>query len=249
MAELSEREVHIWLCAPARVRDPELLAAYAALMSPEERAQEQRFHFERDRHTCRVTRALVRTTLSRYAGLPPDRWRFRANRYGRPELVAGQCPLDLRFNLSHTEGLVACAVTLGREVGVDVEFLPRRGETVAIADRYFSPREVQDLKVLPQDQQRERFFHYWTLKESYIKARGMGLSLPLDRFSFLLANTDPVGFAVDPSLHDDARAWQFGLWRPTSEHVLALGVRRGSAPDLTVTIRNVVPLVGDEGMR
>ena len=106
---------------------------------------------------------------------------------------------DLRFNLSHTDGLIACAVTIGREVGVDVEHIQRR-LTHDVAGRFFAPREVDDLKALPEDEQQRVFFDYWTLKEAYIKARGFGLALPLGDFAFTLAPPAPPQIAFEPAL-------------------------------------------------
>jgi hypothetical protein len=76
---------------------------------------------------------------------------------------------------------------------------------------YFSAQEVEELRKLPADQQAQRFFAYWTLKESYIKARGLGLAIPLDKFSFLFEANQLKGFSVHPDLQDDADCWQF--WR------------------------------------
>ena len=246
---LDDSQVHVWLTEPGLVTDSATLEGYEALMTPEERTKQRRFHFERDRHDCLVTRALVRTTLSRYAAVGPAAWRFEQNRYGRPHLAPGQTHRDLRFNLSHTRGLIACAVTIGHEIGVDVESLSRPGETVEIADRYFSAREIRSLRALPQERQRERFFAYWTLKESYIKARGMGLALPLDQFSFLLDGGAPIGIEFDPRLGDDSRDWQFDLRRPGEEHMLAIGVRRGPGADLAIRVMRTVPPLNAGGGR
>ena len=104
---------------------------------------------------------------------------------------AGRLP-DLRFNISHTDGLIACAVTIGREVGVDVEHINRH-LTHDVADRFFAPREVADLQSLPDEEQQRVFFDYWTLKEAYIKARGFGLALPLGDFAFTLQSAESAG--------------------------------------------------------
>ncbi len=242
-AGLDRSQVHIWLTDPNQVSDRATLRAYDALLTPEERENQRRFRFERDRRDCLVARALVRTTLSRYAAVPPAGLMFGQNRYGRPHLLPGQCNLDLRFNLSHTRALIACAVTLEHEIGVDVEIMSRQGATVELADRYFSSLEVRALRALPAEQRRERFFQYWTLKESYIKARGMGLALPLEQFSFLLDGRARIGISFDPRLNDDARNWQFELLRPTPDHVLALGVERGPGNDLEVRVRSAIPLL------
>jgi 4'-phosphopantetheinyl transferase len=148
---------------------------------------------------------------------------------------------DLRFNISHTEGLIACAVTIGREVGVDVEHIGRR-LTHDIAGRFFAPREVNDLKALPDDQQHKVFFDYWTLKEAYIKARGFGLALPLGDFAFKLSPPAPPEITFEPSLDDDPATWQFFQDWPTPQHRLGLAVRRDRA-DLPVRIRDVVPKI------
>jgi 4'-phosphopantetheinyl transferase len=139
-------------------------------MCAEERAQQQRFYFEKGRHEYLVTRALVRTVLSKYVTVDPSTWRFEKNEYGKPAIVYPQGLPPLTFNLSNTTGLIACLVAFGRDVGVDVEDMTRPGETVEIAEQFFSPTEVAALRALPASAQRYRFFEYWTLKEAYIIA-------------------------------------------------------------------------------
>src|SRR5262249_34435137 len=146
--------------------------------------QRDRFHFPSGRRDYLVTRALVRLALSRYAAVPPERWRFTKGRYGRPEIAEPLITPRLRFNVSHTVGMVACLITVERDVGVDVETTARAGRPLEIADRYFSPAESRTLRRLPGAEQRDRFFEYWTLKESFIKAMGVGISMGLKTFSF-----------------------------------------------------------------
>ncbi len=216
--------------------------AYRALLSPDEHERMARLVFERDRRSFLITRALVRTMLSRYAPVRPAAWAFIENVHGRPEILDRPRGVpDLRFNLSHTDGLIACAVTIGREVGVDVEHTRRR-LTHDVAGRFFAPREVTDLKALPADQQDTVFFDYWTLKEAYIKARGFGLALPLADFAFTLAPPSAPRITFEPSLEDDPATWQFVQDWPTPVHRLALAVRR-DGPDLPIRIRRIVPQV------
>jgi 4'-phosphopantetheinyl transferase len=223
--------------------DPSALArldAYRALLTEDEHARMARFVFDKDRRAFLLTRALVRTTLSRYAVVAPADWRFTANAHGRPEILnRGAGVPDLRFNLSHTHGLIACAVTVEREVGIDVEHV-QRILTHDIASRFFAPSEVQDLHALPAADQARVFFDYWTLKESYIKARGFGLALPLGDFAFSLRPPAPPTIRFEPSLPDDPETWQFVQDWPTPEHRLALAIRRTGA-DLPVRMRTVVP--------
>jgi 4'-phosphopantetheinyl transferase len=237
---LPDDEIHVHYTFPDAITDPSLLAAYDRLLAPEERERRARYRFEPSRREYLLTRALVRSTLSLYAPVAPAAWAFRANTYGRPEIALPGLSW-LRFNLSNTYGLIACAVARDRDVGVDVEDTERTGETVEIAHHFFSPSEAAALRALPEGRQRPRFFDYWTLKEAYIKARGMGLAIPLDQFSFLL-DAPPIRVAFDPRLEDDPAAWQFEQLPLSPRHRTSVAVRRGASPDLRVSARPVVPL-------
>ena len=245
---LPPSEIHLYFVCSDELDDPSLLASYQQLMNRYERERYERIIVQRGRHQHLLARALVRTTLSRYAEVDPAAWIFGENEYGRPHIEppAGARCEWLRFNLSHTDGLMVCGVVRELELGVDVEDTWRSRETVAIADRFFSEGEVEALHGLPPGRQPDRFFDYWTLKESYIKARGMGLALPLGKFSFF-PDRRPVAIATDPSLDDEPATWQFELFSPTERHRAAVGVRRGAGqPDLRVRSWKVVPLAGEE---
>ena len=242
MESLSPCEVHVWLAWTRAIDEDTARERYLGLLDDEERERHGRFVFARDRHTFLVAHALVRETLSRYADVPPERWRFRANEYGRPSIAEPGEGARLRFNLSHTEGLAACAVTLDRELGVDVEYLDRRGETVALADRFFAPAEARALRALAEGEQRGRFFAYWTLKEAYIKARGMGLAIPLADFAFTLAPPAAPAIRFVDGFDDRPERWQFWQAWPTDVHRLALAVTRDDTDHaLAVTLTDTSP--------
>lgn len=211
-------DVHIWYVFSERVNNPSL----EELLSPDERARKERFLQAKDRQQHVIARALVRTTLSRYADVRPEAWTFATNRYGRPEIASPDVG-PLRFNLSHTKGLVACIVAWDREIGIDVENLERPTDYVELAQRFFAPSEAAVVAGLPPERQREAFFDFWTLKESYIKARGMGLALPLGDFAFRLA--DPVTIDFTGSIVDDPASWRFERLRPSASHKLAAAMR------------------------
>jgi 4'-phosphopantetheinyl transferase len=171
----------------------ELFAAYESLLTEDERVRHQRLRFERDKRQFLATRALVRTVLSCYEPtVSPLEWRFAIGERGKPSISEPASASGWHFNLSNTRGLVVCAVSgVHSRLGVDVERLDRSNDLLALADRYFSPMEVSELRALPSSEQPSRFFDYWTLKESYIKAHGLGLAIPLDSFSFLLGANSP----------------------------------------------------------
>lgn len=240
LSALNSGEARVWLASPDEITSPDLLARYERLLDADERERYLRFKFERDRKEYLVAHALLRHSLSRCAPVAPEDWRFRRNAYGRPE-ISPEIGAQLRFNLSHTRGLSACAVTPDFEIGVDVEWMNRRLNPEELVDVVFSREEARVLRALPLEDQSQRFFVLWTLKEAYIKARGMGLALPLDQFTFSVRGETEVQVGFEPSLADDPSVWQFRLHAPTADHRLALAVRCGVIADFRVHIERIVP--------
>lgn len=228
-AALGPGEVDLWCF----FHEGASLGEYESLMTDDERARHRRYHFERDRDTFLATRALVRAVLSHYAEVAPPDWRFGAAEAGKPFAVGS----DIAFNLTNTSGLVACAVAGGGAVGVDAERIDHRGDLDAVARRFFSPREAAATHDL------ERFFEIWTLKESYLKARGVGLGLPLDQFWFELDAPPRIHF--ESGIDDDPRRWQFASLRVSPQHILAVAGETNGAP-LRLRASRIVPLRGAE---
>ena len=239
---IGPEEIHVWYCTTCEPADADLIAQAHELLSGDERSRAARFFFDRDRHTYQVAHALVRTRLSAATGVAPTDWTFVTNKYGRPEVAGPVEHQSLRFNLSHTRGLVACALNWRRDVGVDVENLERIEGSLDVARRFFAASEVADLSRVAECDRRRTFFDYWTLKESYIKARGMGLSLPLRQFAFDLAREDAVSISFGPEIEDNPAHWEFHMGRPTAQHRLALAVRRPPGEQVRISIREVSPL-------
>ena len=243
MPDLPRDDVHLWLSCPDEASGGELLRQYRSLLEPQELEKGARFYFERDRHRHLVTRALVRVVLSKYVpAIEPGQWRFGANAHGCPFIANGD-PLAqrLRFNVSHTAGLVALAVACDKAVGVDVESL-RRKSNAELADHYFAGSEAASLQALDAPLRHGRFFDFWTLKESYIKARGMGLSIPLDQFAFDLADEGKIGFCTDARLGDAPERWSFAQFKPSADHIGALCVEQAPAAALSFTATRIVAL-------
>lgn len=239
--DLEDGVVHLWFSRPEQLRESRLVGACRELLSPEELERGRRYHFERDRHRFLVTRTLVRVVLSRYAPVSPRNWTFVTNRFGRPFISNPETCPGLTFNLSHTDDLIVLAVARNQRIGVDVERLDRLRSSMEIADRFFATAEASSLRRLPSPARQRRFLEYWTLKESYIKARGRGLSIPLDRFSFDLA-TPTIRFAVDPDQDHRARAWRFAQLQVSDDHVAALCIDARRKFPLHLTMREIVPL-------
>jgi 4'-phosphopantetheinyl transferase len=225
MPPLRRDDVSVWYAFTDRAAESDC-GAVRALLSDAERARCQRLRFEEDRVSFIVAHALLRTALSRCAVARPEAWRFAAPVHGRPEIDTPPTLPRLRFNLSHSRGLVACAVTLERDVGIDVERVDRRADTAALARRYFSSSENRFLAGLPAPEARARFFSLWTLKEAYVKARGLGLGVALDVASFEVVPGMPPAVSFRPGHDEDARAWQFASLEPRPGYRLAVAARR-----------------------
>ncbi len=215
-----------------------------SLLSPDERERYERFRVTASQTQFLAARGLLRTTLSLYRPIAPQRWRFSTNRYGRPFVEPAAAAGDLFFSLSHTEGLLACAVSACPEVGVDAEALDRRLDYVDLARSIFTSVEAALIAGAAPEVTAATFFAIWTLKEAYIKARGIGLSLPLDGFRFDLDGADPVIHFTDTVL-DHRSLWQFRILRPTLRHIVSIAF--GSPPAvgaMTVAVRSTGVLNG-----
>jgi 4'-phosphopantetheinyl transferase len=238
MAEaLRAGEAHVWYLWPDRITDPEHLRTHGRILSDEEHAQNSAFRFLRDRHAHLLTRAFVRTMLSTYADVKSSEWQFSRNPYGKPEISGPAGAPPITFNISHTAGCIACVFALDTEVGIDTENLRHSLNFLQIARDHFSPSEFRALQGLPKLERHRRFFEYWTLKESYIKARGMGLSLDLTRFSFHLDHGN-IAIIFDAGETEDPALWRFQLLKPGANHLVAVAVRSPMNQDVKFEVRD-----------
>jgi len=174
--------IDLWICADADAT-PQRLAASRDWLAPDEHARWRRFLREDDRRRFLLARGLVRGVLARCTGVAPAALEFEAQVHGKPALAGALRASGWEFNLSHTRGMVALAVSRGVEVGVDVEAIDRRLDPLRLAARNFSPHERAALEATADAARPARFFDLWTLKEAYVKALGCGLQHDLRAFS------------------------------------------------------------------
>lgn len=217
LTPLGPREAHLHVLRLekfAEATEESLLERFGGLLTQEERDRVARPSLQIRRREILLTRMLVRTTLSRYAETDPRDWRFGVGERGRPFIEHS----GLDFNLSHTEGMIVCLVAAVAGIGVDVEYLPRKNDTAGVANHFFAPQERAGLP--------ERFFDYWTLKESYIKARGKGLALPLDGFWFDIFGEEPA-ISFDERIPDDPVLWRFETRALSADHLCSVALPMG----------------------
>jgi 4'-phosphopantetheinyl transferase len=246
VAPLSAQDVSVW-CWITDGLEHSALRAQSAVLCHAERVRGERFLLADDRRDFAAAHVLLRHALSSCAAVAPADWQFTTNEYGKPLVVMpDQAFQGITFSLSHTKGLVACAVTRDARVGVDVERARGMSDLLDVARRCFAPAEARSLEAMSPDDRQSRFVELWTLKESYLKATGRGLSVPLDRVAFDLSHLPGLSF----SAKDNPCNWQFMLAAPTHDTRLAVaaeggdrtitpGCVRGAALNTTGTLRLV----------
>jgi 4'-phosphopantetheinyl transferase len=210
---------HVYYTRVTEVSPP--AARYMDWLSAEERARYRRFRFDVDRQVFLMAHALVRSVLGEWAGVAPSALRFETAENGKPAVAVGTSGEDIQFNLSHTRGLVACAVSRVCPVGVDVEGIDVERDVSGVARRVLSQTEYHDWNARTGEARARRFFEYWTLKEAYIKALGVGLDQPLRDLTFTIL---PGGRAT-VSTPEQGRAWLLRTYQPVDGYLLSVALR------------------------
>lgn len=219
---LKEDQVHVWR---ASLEQPEAsIQNLGQTLPADEIARAGRFHFEKDRNHFIVAHGLLRTLLGHYLHVHPGHLHFTVNAYGKPSLDPAFHKQPLNFNLSHSRTLVLYAFTLRRHVGIDVEYMRPDVEFEQVARHSFSPVEQGVLRALPLGAKPQAFYNCWTRKEAYIKARGMGLSLPLDLFDVSMKPGAPPALLASREDEREMDRWSFEEVEPGQGYAGALVV-------------------------
>lgn len=225
---LSSNEVHVWRASLDEF--PSQIDIFLHTLAAEEQKRAEQFYFERDRRRFITAHGVLRAILGLYVNLPPNYLTFRYSSHGKPALAWESGGDAIRFNMSHSQEVALYAVTRDREVGIDVEFIHRDLGVEQIAERFFSRRETATLRGLPTPLREHAFFLCWTRKEAYIKARGEGLSLPLDQFDVSLIPGQPAALLSTRPDSSEVLRWSLQELPLASGYVAALALEgcRGS---------------------
>lgn len=231
---LTANEVHLWMVNPQQIS---ATAELDALLCTPEKEKVARYRLDSSKHTALITRAFIRLLLSQYAPLTPLEWQFSLSSLGKPEIKTP--PLPLRFNLSHNNEMIICAICLESDIGCDIENTARKISVNTIAKRFFSAQEAQLIETTPT-----RFFEYWTLKEAFVKATGLGISQGLDTFSFEIKKATERHFNDNISLtfakpcqqQSTDNCYQALLF-PDDKHCIGLSLHNKKQTDKKPTIR------------
>jgi 4'-phosphopantetheinyl transferase len=223
-SKLAPDGIHVWRAYLDR--SDATVQHFQHVLSPEERERAQRFHFEKDRRQWMIARGQLRCLLAAYLQVAPSLLRFRLNAYGKPLLDVPFDATGLAFNLSHSASLALYAFAPTPAVGVDVEYMRPDIDIPALARISFSSNERAALFQLAAGEQLYAFYTCWTRKEAYIKARGMGLSLPLEQFDVELRPGKPAALLQSREEEpQDVSDWSMYALFPGENYAGALAVK------------------------
>jgi len=229
---VKQGEVHVWCLEPPREADDPKVEQFVPYTTGSERERALRFYFPADCWAYLAAQALLRRTLGNQLGLDPVGIRFRRNQYGRPFLEDEAS--GLFFSLTHSRTLVAVALARERAVGIDTEQVGRKVNAEELAQGFFAPSEVAYLQTLPACDRLLNFLVQWTVKESFLKAIGMGMHSPIDT----LAVIPKQGMLETFFLHafpERSSGWFFWAASGLRGHHLAVAVR-SECPEIVIHV-------------
>jgi len=225
---IEKSEIHLWQLEQADFELSSLQRHCLAWLTELELKRFQRLQFDRHRKQLLLGRVLMRVALSNYdRSVAAASWNFTHNDYGKPAISEEQNSASLYFNLSHSVEKVVLAVSRFKDIGVDVQCARKSRRIAAISQRYFSGTEADELLNLPEEQRQSRFYDLWVLKEAYIKARGKGLKMPLQHFSYGFSGGDKLTVEFDAQLYDVESLWQFWQLSAGLDFKLAIAAKTG----------------------
>ena len=217
---LQSDEIHVWrvpLNPPSS-----LFPILWDKLNQEEQQRAKRFRLTIHQEAFVAARSALRFILSRYANCDPEALEFEVGSHGKPYLRSPSTSPPLTFNVAHSAGLALLAISLTRQVGIDVEHHRSEINYQSIAERICSPREKSSLFTLPLDQQRTAFFSCWTRKEAYVKAIGKGLIFPLHAITVSLLPGEPAALIDVAAQEEEPSRWSMCTLSPGPEYTGAL---------------------------
>lgn len=195
----------------------------------QERLRSEAFRFASDRSKYIMAHGLLRSLLARYLRRTPNEVEFSHNNFGRPQLRMRLGDLPVRFSITHTMDLISCALTVGRDVGVDAEKIAPLDELSSFSKLVLSPEELAVFFATSLDERQSLVYRLWTLKEAYLKALGIGLSMDPSCISFLINPDHGITIMNAVGSTKSPNTWKFHSWQPTCQHWLSVAIESTGA--------------------
>jgi 4'-phosphopantetheinyl transferase len=219
---LKDSDLHIWRASLSG--SPDELSYFDSLLSMDEKARAERFYFERDRNRYVFGRGILRTLLGNYLRQEASKITFVYGLYGKPAIGSMHSNKTLQFNLAHSNEWAVYVFGWDQPLGIDLEHIRPMPDVDDLAERVFSASESALIHSLFDDQKWETFFTIWTCKEAFLKARGSGLTIPLDQFEVSPnANGDMKLTSISGNSTLAAR-WRLETFKPMADYQSAIAV-------------------------
>jgi 4'-phosphopantetheinyl transferase len=232
----TQQGIHAWLLP---VASGAATLQHFILLSDAEQKTAQRILSAEERNIFVISKAFLRVLLQSRTNVPADQWGFESNAFGRPFVEYPADYRNLYFSVSHTKGLTACVLAETSEIGIDVENISQDRGFIDIARGFFSSKELDVLTATPRKELNRKFYAYWTLKEAYVKAMGIGLSISLSSFWFDLESSPHISFCAESEQKSDE--WRF-LSHPLTDQIhLSLAIRTLATADVDLRLNWVEP--------
>lgn len=223
--ELPRHDVHVWwydldVCTGR-------LVSLERTLDDEERVRADRFRFDKHRRRFIAARGTLREIIARYVGAKPRALRFERGAHGKPRVINPDAVDDLEFNASDSHGIGAVALARGIALGIDLERISPDRDCELIASREFTAQERAWLCGVPETRRVTEFFELWTCKEAYLKGKGLGLTVSLDRFCVQLRPETAPRLAWSDIDHGDPQRWSLHRLAVASGFAATLAVEGG----------------------
>jgi 4'-phosphopantetheinyl transferase len=236
---LKPGQLFLWTVPTDDLNDAATACRLQQLLSADEQEEVLRFHRVADQNRFIISRSFVRLTLSQHFPVPTSEWRFDRDRNRKPFIVAPDISPTVQFSLSHTEGVVACLISLSAEAAVDVEKVVCSPDLPAAVEKILSLTEQRTLSARSGADWAALFFNYWTLKEAYAKARGLGLMLELRDIGFEFKSDNTIQAHFASHVDDDALDWVFWSRHLSAQHLISVAAKRDVSNECKIIHRPV----------
>jgi len=219
---LNNNEIHIWrISLDIAKYDLKGLRQY---LSMPECAKAARFHFDEDQQRYIIGRGMVRLLLGQYLHIPPSQLEICHGQYGKPFLDPKCNSMTISFNVSHSSNIMLCAISSDRQIGIDIEYISPDIDVYELADRFFSTQEAALLKSLPAEERLESFYAFWTIKEAYLKAIGIGVANGLDSVDVPYSVVESLVLGRKGKTETRWRNWWLKVLRPGPGYIASVAV-------------------------
>lgn len=195
---------------------------FTSILSDDEKEKASKFRFKKDQNQFILSRGALRVLSANYLNIDAKNIVFKYGKYGKPEFDFNS---DLKFNVSHSGNFGIIGFVKNFDIGIDIEKIKNDFDVLDIASNYFSELEIETIKKLPKEKHVEYFYRCWTRKESFIKAKSLGLTFPLDSFSVCINSNKKTELLETKWDNTEKHTWKLFAFSPHQNYIGAISIQ------------------------